>query len=290
MRKLLYMIGMALIILWLSTSVVAVYPAQSVVITRLGRPVRVISTPGPAVKLPWPFESALSVEQRLHITEISPLETLTKDKKNLVLSAFAVWRVREPLAFLSTVKDPRAADVRIGDMVSSLLGNEVATLPLGSLISVNGPTRVKQLNSVLTRTVRDRAIKAFGIEVLDVMVSRMVFPDDNLRHVFNRMRAERERIAKKYRAEGEEKAMEIMSKTDLEVRRILSEARLKAMEIQAKAQSEALALKAEAYKKDPEFYKFFMELQTLKETIKKGGRLILSTRSGLFRLLEEGAK
>ena len=280
-------IGLVLIVLalWLSTTVVSVQPAQYVVVTRLGRPIRVLREPGPSLKLPWPLESTIVVGARLNLTEISPLETLTKDKKNLVLSAFAVWRVKDPLKFIASVQDVKSAGVRIGDMVASMLGNEVASLLLSSLINVDGKTEVRTLNEKLSRQVAKRCMEDFGVEVEEVRVSRMVFPEDNLRHVFNRMRAERQRIAKKYRAEGEEKAMKVIAQTDLEVRKVLSEATLKSMKIQAEARAQALRLQREAYRRSPQFYKFYMKLQAIKEVLKRGGKFIVSTKDHIFDVL-----
>jgi len=275
-----------LVVFALFTSVVAVYPSQAIVITRLGRPVRVITDSGPAWKLPWPIESVIRVDRRLQVTQVSPIETLTQDKKNLVLSSFAVWKVTKPVKFLSSAGDLTRARVRIGDMLASLLGNEVASRPLKSFISTENGSQIEEINREIFKKVSQRTASTFGIECVDVKISRMLFPQANLRHVFSRMKAERNRIAKKYRAEGEEKAMKIMADTDLKVRKLLAEANRKALEINGEAQAKALHMESDAYKKAPEFYRFMKSLDALKNILNRGGSLVLSTKSPLFHLLE----
>ncbi len=274
------------VVVWAATCVVSVYPSQYVVITRMGRPVRVILKPGPAFKMPWPIETAIHVDRRLQVTQVSPIETLTHDKKNLVLAAFAVWRVQKPLRFLSSVGDTKRAQVRIGDMLASLLGNEVASKPLNAFISTDKGSQLKQIDRAIYQQISDRVRDTFGIDCVDVKISRMLFPDANLRHVFNRMKAERNRIAKKYRAEGEEKAMKIMADTDLKVRKLLAEANRKSLQVQGEAQAKALRIESDAYNKSPGFYRFMKSLDALKEVLNRGGSLVLSTDSPLFKLLE----
>lgn len=287
MKKWIIALSIAVLaLILLGTTVVAVYPSQFVVITRLGRPVRVIKQAGPAIKLPWPIESTIRLDRRLQITQVSPIESLTHDKKNLVLAAFAVWRVAKPVQFLSSAGDTKRADVRIGDMLASLLSNEVASKPLDAFISTEKGSQVDQINREIFKEMAKRATDTFGIECVDVMIARMLFPQANLRHVFNRMKAERNRIAKKYRAEGEEKAMKIMADTDLKVRTMLAEANRKALEIQGKAQAKALHMESDAYSKSPDFYRFMKSLDALKNTLSRGGSMVLSTGSPIFHLLE----
>jgi len=122
--------------------------------------------------------------------------------------------------------------------------------------------------------------------VLDVKLRRLTFPDQNLRHVFNRMRAERQRIAKKYRAEGEEKAMRIEAETDKEVRGILAQAEQEAAEIKGKADAEAISIYSEAFSKDKELYTFLRSLEAYQSIMDSSTTVILSTDSPLLKHLE----
>ncbi len=130
----------------------------------------------------------------------------------------------------------------------------------------------------------------FGVELKDVQVKRVNYVDEVQRKVFDRMIAERKRIASKYRSEGDGKSAEIRGQKERELKRIVSEAYRTAQENKGKADAEATAIYARAYNLDPEFYQFLKTIETYRNALDKETWLVLSTDSEFFKYLKSSSK
>ena len=118
-------------------------------------------------------------------------------------------------------------------------------------------------------------------------VKRVDLPEKNELNVFNRMRTERERLAKKFRAEGDEEARKIRSNSDKEVQILMADARQKSEIIRGEGDAQAVAIFADAYGRDPEFYEFVRTLEAYRNTLRENTTIILSPHSDFFRLLQK---
>jgi membrane protease subunit HflC len=107
-----------------------------------------------------------------------------------------------------------------------------------------------------------------------------------VKKMFERMIAERQRIASKYRSEGDGKSAEILGQKERELKRILSEAYRKAQEVKGQADAEATKIYAQAYSVDPEFYQFMKSLETYKTSLEKETWLLLSTDAEFLKYLK----
>jgi len=288
MRKTVIILGIAVVAIYvLITAFVAVNVTESVIITRFGKPVRTVTEPGLTVKWPDPVETVIRLDKRLRPLDSYVGEFLTQDKKNLVLSSFILWRMVDPMKFIQTVKDLSAAATRLSDLVSSELGVAVGLYPLSSFLTTKeGGTKIPEICEKVTKSSREHALREFGIEVVDVRLRRLTFPEQNLRSVYSRMRAERERMAKKYRAEGEEGAARIKAQTNKELRKLLAKAYCEAQVSRGRGDAESIRIYAEAFTKDPEFYKLTRTLEAYRKFLDEKTTLILSADSPLFRYLE----
>jgi membrane protease subunit HflC len=130
----------------------------------------------------------------------------------------------------------------------------------------------------------------FGVELRDVRVKRINYVDEVQQKVFDRMIAERKRIAAKYRSEGDGKSAEIRGQKERELKRIQSEAYRKAQEIKGKADAEATRIYAQAYSADPEFYQFLKTLETYRTSLDSETWLLLSTDSEFLKFLKGSEK
>jgi membrane protease subunit HflC len=271
----------------LITAFVAVDVTENVIITQFGKPVRVFTEPGFQVKWPDPVETVIRLDKRLTPLDSYIGEYLTQDKKNLVLSSFILWRMVEPMKFIQTVKNVEAAERRLSDLVSSELGVAIGLYPISSFLTTEeGGSKIPEISEKVAKSSREHALREFGIEVIDVRLRRLTFPEQNLRSVYARMRAERERMAKKYRAEGEEGAAKIKAQTDKEIRQILANAYREAQVTRGKGDAESIRIYAEAFKTDPNFYKLTRTLEAYRKFLDEKTTLILSADSPLFRYLE----
>jgi membrane protease subunit HflC len=246
---------------------------------------------GLAVKWPDPIETVMRLDKRLQGLDSNVGEYLTNDKKNLVLSNFILWRIEEAKKFIQTVKDMQSAERRLSDLVNSELGVAIGNYPLASLLRLKtnegkGGSKIPEIAEKVAKASREQALKEFGIEVVDVRLRRMSFPEQNLRSVYDRMRAERERQAKKYRAEGEEQAARVRSQTDKEASEILAKAYRDAEVIKGQGDAKSIRIYADALKRDPQFYQLTRTLEAYNKFVDQYTTLILSTDSPLFRYLE----
>lgn len=223
------------------------------IVTQFGNPVRVITSPGLYAKLPDPIQSVVRINNQLRVYNLPQTEFLTADKKNIVLEAYATWEVTDSLTFLKTVRDPIGAETRLADIVASELGTALGQVQLNELVTVNASQlKLPDTLSAVTQGVASRT-EAYGFIVTDVRLKQLTFPQANLTSVFQRMKAEREAIARQFRSEGTEQAAKIRAGADAEKASILADANQKAAEIRGQADAEAIAIYAAAFGKDRSF-------------------------------------
>ncbi len=266
-------------------------PATEVAVrTRLGRPVEVIREAGLHLKLPL-LDEVTRFDARLLTFDPPTAEFLTQDKKNIVVVPFVLWRISDPLRFMQTLYTRPGAEARLADLTASELGAALGVIPFGRLISANqGEAQLSSVVEGVLRRVRERAVSDYGVEVADLQIRRLSFPDQNRVSVFERMRSERQRIAKRFRSEGEEEAIKIRADADRERAQLLGEAYRKAATLKGEGEAEAARIYARATGKDPELYRFLRTLQAYEKIFATKTTVILPADSPLLRLLTEGPK
>jgi len=286
--KVIRNIAIALVIIgFLATALVffQVDATEAVIVTQFGEPVRVITRPGLYTKLPDPLQSVVRINNQLQVYNLPQTEFLTADKKNIVVEAYATWQVTDPLKFLKAVQDPVGAETRLADIIASELGASLGQVELAQLVTVEAEQM--QLPEMLTAVTDGAAARTddFGFAVTDVRLKQLTFPQTNLTSVFQRMRAEREAIARQFRAEGTEQAAGIRAAADTERAQILADADQEAADIRGQADAEAIAIYAGAYGQDLEFYQFLRTLESYQAFIDENTTLILPSDSELLQYL-----
>ena len=258
---------------------------EYVIVTQFGNPVRAVTSPGLYTKLPDPVQSVIRLNNRLRLYTLPQAEFLTQDKKNIVTESYATWRVTNPLLFYETVKDAPGAEARLADILASELGVALGKYALSSLVTVS--TADMQLPAMMeqVRGNVDGRVNQYGFTVTDVRLKLITYPEANQASVFQRMRAERERIARQLRSEGAEEAAKIRAEAETEAATIRAEAQREAEATRGTADAEAIKIYAEAYGKDEEFYRFLRTLQSYDAFIDEGTTLILPADSELLQFL-----
>lgn len=289
-RRTVYIIvGVAIGLLILNSVLFEVKETEQVVVTQFGKPVKVVDKAGLYAKLPDPIQSVRRFDKRLLIYEVKPSEFLTADKKNLILDIYLTWRIVDPLRFLASVRERKVAEFLLADVSCAEVGAAIGKIPLSALVSTD-PSMVK-VDSIMvevTQNCRKRALPSYGIDVRDVRLKRLRLPEQNLESVYQRMRAERQRMAKKYRSQGEEEAIKIRADADKQKRTILAEAYREAEKIKGHGEAEAARIYANAFSKDPSFYKLVRTLNAYEKFLNEKTTVVLSTESELLKLLKEG--
>ena len=291
-RKILIksILGISLFVVALLVSNLIIFSADTteyVVITQFGNPVRVILEPGIKFKLPDPIQAIHRFDNRLQVYEAGQLELLTKDKKSVIINHYGTWRIEDPVSYMKAVKDKSGAEARLSDIFSSSLGVALGRYNLDELINVN-PDKVRFDNMMeeIVGKCKERA-KGYGIEVVNVKIRTLNFPEKNKLSVFRRMKAEREQMARKYRSEGSEEAAKIRSTAQKEQKTIISGAYQEAQRVKGKGDAEAIKIYAEAFQKDPQFYEFIRTLEAYEKFIDEKTTVILPGDSELLKYLEK---
>lgn len=282
-------VAIAIGLLIVNSVLFEVKETEQVVITQFGKPVRVIADAGLYAKLPDPVQSVRRFDKRLLLYDVKPSEFLTADKKNLILNMYMTWRIVDPMKFLASVRERSVAEILLADVVAAEVGAAVGKIPLSAVVSIDPEQVVVDKIMVgVTDNCRERALANYGIDVMHVKMKQLRLPEQNLESVFQRMRAERQRMAKKYRSEGEEEAIKIRAEADKDTRTIMAQAYRESERIKGEGEAEAARIYAGAFSKDPAFYKLVRTLNAYEKFLNEKTTVVLSTDSELLKLLTEG--
>jgi len=280
MKKIALIVLAVVVVLFLWFSLYTIDETEQAIILEFGKPMgETISSPGLHFKLPW--RSVIKFENRILEYDVEPQAIITKDKKKLEVDNYARWRIANPLLFYRSVRTLNGALSRIDPIVYSELRVELGKHVLSDIVDSN---RVKIMETVSNET--QIKLADYGIDIIDVRIKRADLSKENERAVFDRMRAERLRIAKQYRSEGEEKALEIRAETDKEKTIILATAYKESQILRGEGDAKAVEIYAKAFQSDPKFYEFIRTLEAYEKVVDKKSTLILSTDSDLFKLLK----
>jgi modulator of FtsH protease HflC len=249
------------------------------IVTQFGEYKRSEKEPGLKFKKPF-LEQVARMDRRVLSRDIRRDEYLTLDKKRLVADPITRWRIEDPLLFYKTVRDESQANLRLDDIVGSEMRRVISSRDFGEII---GHKREAMMQIVGDR-VREK-VSEYGIHTVDVRIKRADLPSEVQESVFQRMRAERERVAKKYRSEGKEEEQKIRAQTDKEVTILLATAYEISQRLRGEGDAEGTRIYADAYQRDPEFYAFLRSLESYEKTVDSKTRLVLSTEGELFQYL-----
>jgi len=286
--KFLVIGGLAVVaaLLLISQSVFVVDSTEVAVVTRLGEFQNSHTSPGLKFKTPF-VESVRKFDNRLQRFDIPPANFITVDKKNLVIDAYARYKITDPLLFLQNLFDLNAAGPKVGDIVNSELKKEVASDFQSDIISETRQevmARVLVASQLIAQT-SGQGGTSLGIEIVDVRIKRADFPLSIAESVFARMNAERSRVANQERAEGERTKLTVESNADREVVEILSAANRESLEIRGVAEGRAIEIFALALERDADFFRFLRSLEAYEVFLTSGDTIVLDSNAAVFDFL-----
>lgn len=277
-------LGLAVIILLLvSGSMYSVDERQKAIVIRLGEVIRSDDKPGLHFKMPFAFmgyDSVRFFDSRILTMDAEPQPFLTLEKKNVVVDSYVKWRIINVLQYyLSLGGDELRARDRLSQVINSRMRDEFGKRNVQDVIS--GDRR--KVMEILSENA-DKSAAEFGIEVVDVRIQRVDFPTDISHSVFNRMKAERARVANELRAQGGEIAEKIRAGADREREVLLAEAYRDAERLRGDGDARASAIYANAFRADPEFYALYRSLNAYKESFAgKDDIMVLDPSASFFK-------
>lgn len=284
-RRTLLMLASVSAVCAAASSLSAVDVTEYGLVTRFGRVVRVITEPG--LYFVAPFDRVIRVDKRILFSRLARSEYLTTDKKNIVVESLAIWRIADPHRFLATFGTRAAAEERLSDLILAEIGLVIGRYPASALISTTpAESQYQAIRAQIDHRVAEFARQAYGIDVVGVNLRRLSLPEQNREHVFDRMKAERARIAKENRSGGELEAKKITAQAEHEKTLIDANAAGQAEHIRAEGDAEASRIYAAAFGRDPRFYEFLRTLQAYDKVLDDKTTLFLSPDADVFRMLQ----
>ncbi len=295
-----------ILLMILGSALYVVQEPEQVIVTQFGKPVgNPISTPGLHVKLPL-IQKVHRFDRRYLEWDGAPNQLPTRDKRFIWVNTYARWRISDPLLFFQRLRDERGAQTRLDDIIDGETRNAIAKYDLVEVVRSSNRTPLQSellpedatvldpiqvgrdhIRQEILTTAQQRTAD-LGIEILDVQFKRINYVEEVQRKVYERMVAERQRIADRFRSEGEGEASRIRGEMDRELKRIQSEAYRTAEEIKGRADARATRIYAAAYDQSPQAREFFTLLRTLEAyqaTVDSTTTLVLSTGGDFYRFL-----
>ncbi len=266
----------------INASIFVVKETQRAVKLEFGRVVEVDVPPGLHFKIPV-VNDVKKFDARILTLDAAPQSYLTSEKKALTVDSFVKWRVSDVNKYYTTTGgDEERLRRLLIQRVDAGLRNEFGTRTVKEVVS----GQRDELMNKLTLQLDKIATEELGVEVIDLRVKKIDLPPEVSESVYNRMRTERERLAKELRAQGNEVAEKIRATADKDKTIILADAYRLAEEIKGNGDATATATYANAYSKDPEFYDFTRSLKAYQNTFgSKSDILLINPDSDFFKYL-----
>jgi len=284
--------------------------AEQVIVVQFGAPVGdPITEPGLHLRMPF-IQELRRFDKRLLSWDGDPNQVPTVEEQFISVDTTARWRIVDPLKFLQSVQNEAGARSRLNDILDSVVRDKVAASPLVNIVrSKDWKVTEEDLERVMTgegeeeillqkveagrgEMVREilataqQQMPQYGIELVDIRFKRIDYVESVREQVFQRMIAERQRIAEQFRSEGTGRASEIQGETDRLLAEIESEAEKQAEITRGEADAKATRIYSDAFGAEQEFYTFLRTLESYSNSLGPGVTVILSSDSDYFRFLK----
>ena len=279
-----------LVLFWFGFTTV-VKEGQTAVILRFGSVRSEVTEPGLYFKLPWPFESTVTYDNRMQYLESGRIEVITADSNNIILQCYVVYEIADPVLYHNSVGMLEGgATNHIKAQVSNATNLTIGGYDLSALVSLEKEEiKIDQIQSEIFARMKESCRNSYGIDILDVSILRLMFPDANLEQVFADMRAARQTQIDKILSDAYKEAQEITDKANVNAENIKAEGTLAAAEISKETKQAVADIHAAAYNNGKDLYKFLQELDTLVQSVNGETVLIINVNDPPFNVLTKYA-
>jgi membrane protease subunit HflC len=295
--------------LWLQSAFYTVDQTEFAAVNRLGEPIVTHdggSDAGLHFKAPWPIDSVRRIDRRLQVFDLPSLESMTRDRetnqvdKTITVDAFVCWRIPDSASadkFLRKVGTIEQAQRLLSPRLTGRLAAVISSLPLDDLIKVRPPLEAEKQMLALKKQILEpnqanessvpEALKEeYGIELVEMRIRRIGFPEAVRASIAERIRSERQSKVAAYQAEATIEYRRIVNEAERKAAETLTQAKAEKTKIEGQADAEADALRNKAHAQDPEFYSFLQKLAAYKAMLSETrDTLLISGNHELFDLL-----
>lgn len=289
MRIMKYVVALVLVVVLIYFGFTTeVREGNCAVILRFGAVRQEITEAGLYFRLPWPFETVVTYDDRLQYLESNFLETTTKDKRNVILQSYVIWEIGDPVLYHNSVGSQGKVDSYIKDQVFSATNSVLGAYDLTALVSLEEEQlRIGEIQEQIFARLRDNCAKNYGITVTDVSILRLSLPDTNLQAVFEQMKADRQKAIDTILANAGMQANKITTDAEIEAAEIIAGGQTAAAEIKAKTETEVARIYAEAQAANLELFRFLKSLDTTIASVKANDVYVVDASEYPFNILTE---
>lgn len=277
------LIGLFVVLVLASMSVYTVDQREYALVFRLGEIVAVKKEPGLYLKVPLVDDLKYFEKRIVTLDWEQPAEIVTSENKTMTVDSFVKWRIIDPVKYYVSVKEGGevAAEDRLSQVVNAGLRDEFGKRTVRDVIAGERGTIMETM-----RVRADKEARQIGIQVVDVRLKRVDYSEDISKSVFDRMIAERKRIANQLRSEGSAASEKIRADADKQREVIIAEAFRDAQKVKGEGDAKAAEIYSNAYGKNPEFYAFYRSQEAYKNSFKnKSDVLVLDPSSDFFKYM-----
>ena len=271
----------ALVLIIVYTCTFFVDEREKAILLAFGKIDKIGFEPGIHFKLPFPFNDVKKLDGRVLTIDQRPVRFLTKEKQHMVVDSFVKWRIIDEAVYFTATSGGREQNAAslLYRMVDDGLRSEFAKRTVQEVIAQD---RTK-IMTLLTSNINDKA-QELGINVIDVRIKRIDFPEKISQNVYERMRTERERLARENRSQGEEAATRIRADADAQSQILVAEAFRDAEIMRGEGDALSTQIYAKAYGRDRDFYRFYRSMEAYKKTFaSKGDVMLIDPNSEFFK-------
>lgn len=272
-----------LVLVLLSLSAFTVNQTQYVLVQRLGEIVSVKKDPGLYFKVPFVDNLKYFDNRILTLDWEQPAKFITSENKYMMVDSFVKWRIVDPEKYYVSIKEggEAAAEDRLSKVVNAGLRSEFGVRTVRDVIAGERGVVMDSL-----RKKADLEARQMGIEVVDVRLKRVDYSEEISKSVFDRMIAERKRLANQLRSEGAAASEKIRADADKQREVIIAEAYREAQKTKGEGDAKAGEIYNQSYSRNPEFYAFYRSQEAYKNSFKsKSDVMVLDPNSDFFKYM-----
>ena len=270
MNRIGFVVSSVLMLLALASSTLFVVDQRQFgVVYALGQIKEVITEPGINWKLPPPFQNVSYIDKRLLTLDSADAEPmLTAEKQRVVVDWYIRWRISDPTEYIRNVGlDEGAGANQLARVVRNAFQEEINKRTVKELIATQREALMADVKREVVAAVA--GAKPWGVEVVDVRITRADYVEAITESVYRRMEAERKRVANELRSTGAAEGEKIRADADRQREVTVANAYREAQKIKGEGDAEAARIYAEAFGKDPQFAQFYRSLEAYKASFNK---------------------
>ncbi|SFD39890.1 protease modulator HflC [Paracidovorax konjaci] len=276
MNKVGFILSSLLIVLALLSSVLFVVDQRQFgVVYQLGQIKEVITEPGLNFKLPPPFQNVRYIDKRLLTLDSTDTESmLTAEKQRVVIDWYVRWRISDPSEYIRNVGlDENSGALQLNRVVRNAFQEEVNRRTVKELLSLKRDALMSDVKREVLEVVKGS--KPWGVDVVDVRITRVDYVEAITESVYRRMEAERKRVANELRSTGAAEGEKIRADADRQREITIANAYRDAQKIKGEGDAEAARVYAEAFGRDPQFAQFYRSLEAYKSSMSKKSDVVI---------------